>query len=629
MCGIAGVLTKNGSPPQEAMVRRMATAIAHRGPDAEGVWLADGVGLAHRRLSIIDLSDAAHQPMTDQSKRFYIVFNGEIYNYRDIKSELESLGATFQTQSDTEVILESYRAWGKECVKKFRGMFAFVLWDEKEQSAFIARDRIGKKPFFYTITANGDFAFASELKALATVVPMKPDWDAVRLFLGLQYVPTPKTGFQNVFQLPIGSCATWKNGELKIETYHGNSIDLGAMNRAPTGNIDENIRRLLDESVKIRQLASDVPVGAFLSGGIDSAAVVAYASKHTAQLQTFTMGFAGADLASFDERAEAKEIAQHFGTTHHEFEARPEDLMRVIDELVRHYDAPYADSSALPLWLLAQETSKHIKVVLTGDGGDELFGGYRRYAYFDQARLLSKIPLLAPVMRSASDVANDASLRRMSEVILMYGKNPNRAYGEMFTGSYFSTTRLSEMFTSDFLQQTKDADAVDFVTRCMSNMEQGTRRAPLQRAMMFDLTSYLPDDLNVKMDRATMRFGLEARSPFLDQEMVAYAGTLSLKEKVAHGKTKIALRRALKGVVPDAVLERRKKGFQVPLAEWFRGPLAGLLKERLLDTASPITQIVQRPAIERLIAENARGMDHGNRLWMLLSLATWLQTYGI
>jgi asparagine synthase (glutamine-hydrolysing) len=505
-----------------------------------------------------------------------------------------------------------------------------VLWDEKEKVAFIARDRIGKKPFFYSITANGDFAFASELKALAAVIPMKPDWDAVRLFLGLQYVPTPKTGFENIFQLPIGPCATWKNGELKIETYHQvTSPHPRLRGDDRLESVDENIRRLLDESVKIRQHASDVPVGAFLSGGIDSAAVVAYASRHAEYLQTFTMGFAGTDLSSFDERVEAREIAQHFGTTHHEFEARPEDLMRVIDELVRHYDTPYADSSALPLWLLAQETAKQIKVVLTGDGGDELFGGYRRYAYFDQARLLSKIPLLPVVMRSASDVANDASLRRMAEVMLMYGKDPNRAYGEMFTGSYFSSTRLPEIFTPEFLHQTKDADAVDFVTRTMNGFGVGSggETPPLQRAMQFDLTSYLPDDLNVKMDRATMWFGLEARSPFLDQELVAYALTLPLKEKVAHGKTKIALRRALKGIVPDAVLERRKKGFQVPLAEWFRGPLAGLLKERLLDAASPVTQIVQRSAIERLIAENLRGMDHGNRLWMLLSLSSWMRQY--
>lgn len=618
MCGIAGLVTKNGAPPDEGVIRRMAAVIAHRGPDGEGVWTSGGVGLAHRRLAIIDLSEAADQPMHDVSGRYSIVFNGEIYNYRELRDELVGLGATFRSQSDTEVILEAFKKWNVECAKKFRGMFAFAVWDSEERRLFLSRDRIGKKPLFYAITSAGDLAFASELKALAPVVPLKPDWNAVRLFLGLQYVPSPLTGFENVKQLLPGEHGLFDEKGWRTEKYHSVNEKMSSPYEGGTEGMDQTIRQLLSDAVRIRQLASDVPVGAFLSGGIDSAAVVAFASAHVDRLQTFTMGFPSVRM---DERTDARSISAHFGTDHHEYEAKPQDLLLLIDELIGHYDAPYADSSALPLWLLARETSKHIKVVLTGDGGDELFGGYRRYAYFQQARWMAKVPGLPAILYGMSERADDPRLTRMAETVAAFAMDPSRAYGELFCGSYFSSAGLRAVFTNEFLSRTQSSDAVSFVA---SQMED----ASLDAAMRFDLTSYLPDDLNVKMDRATMRFGLEARSPFLDQELVAFTQGLPLKEKVHHGKTKIALRRALRGIVPDEVLQRKKKGFQVPLDDWFRGPLVSVLRERLLDPSGPLAQIAQPNAIERLVAENERGMDHGNRLWMLLSLATWLQTYG-
>jgi asparagine synthase (glutamine-hydrolysing) len=619
MCGIAGIVTKTGVPPSKEALLRMAGAIAHRGPDGEGVWVGSGVGFAHRRLAIIDLDHRADQPMMSADGRYTIVFNGEIYNYRELRSQLQ---ASWKTEGDTEVILEGYRAWGPAVADKLRGMFAFAIWDEERRQLCIARDKIGKKPLFYATTKDGDVAFASEIKALRSVVDLRPDVSDVRTFLGLQYVPTPRTGFIGVSQLPPGHSAIFERGSFTAHSYHNWSRESREMTDA---DVDDGIRSRLDEAVKLRMLAADVPVGAFLSGGVDSAAVVAYASTHVDALQTFTMGFAGAP--DMDERNEAQEIAKRFNTKHHAFEAKPEDLLNLIDELVTHYDAPYADSSALPLWLLAKETSKQIKVVLTGDGGDETFGGYKRYVAYQQALELATMPLVGSVTAPASywlgGMLHDPRFDRFGYMAEVMRSRPETAYGELFCGSYFNSRVLKDVCHPDFLQQTAKSDAVECVAQAMGN------EASLDAALFFDLTSYLPDDLNVKMDRATMRFGLEARAPFLDQEMVQFALGLPLNQKVSRGKTKIALKRALKPVLPKEVLERKKRGFQVPLGAWFRGPLASLVKERCLDPKSPLTQIVRLDAVQRLIDENQKGADHGNRLWMLLALSSWLNTHHV
>ncbi|MFZ2803647.1 MAG: asparagine synthase (glutamine-hydrolyzing) [Patescibacteria group bacterium] len=633
MCGIAGIVTRHGSSPDEGLLRRMSACITHRGPDGEGVWVAPGVGLAHRRLAIIDLSPSGAQPMHDAGQRFTIIFNGEIYNFRELRAELEAKGATFHSSSDTEVILEAYRAWGDACFTKLRGMFALAIWDAQTKRLVLTRDKIGKKPLFYAFTPEHDLVFASELKALAPVIDLKPDWDAVRLFLGLQYVPSPRTGFHEMFQLPPGTIGTWDENGWKITTYHEWSVGArfiapgsagrseGVINRAPT-DIDASIRSAIDDAVKVRQLAADVPVGAFLSGGVDSAAIVAFASKHVLQpLKTYTMGFPQLHM---DERREARAIAEHFHTDHHEFEATPEHLQSLVDELVTHYDAPYADSSALPLWLLAEQTSKDIKVVLTGDGGDEAFGGYRRYAWFEKADRIKRMGLswfAANAAWGMDSIKPDPRYRRFATTLEGLRKSYGRGYADLFTGSYFDRDRIKPLLRQDFLEKTHGSDATDFVASRYDDA------LGVEGALRFDLTSYLPDDLNVKMDRATMRFGLEARAPLLDENVVRLALSLPLKEKVDRGKTKIALKRALKGVVPDDVLDRPKRGFQVPLAEWFRGPLAPLIKDRCLDPQSPLSSIMNLKAIQHLVDENARGADHGNRLWMLLSLSTWLSHY--
>lgn len=617
MCGFAGIATPDRSSPSDELLCRMSDAVACRGPDGAGCWSAPGIGLAHRRLAIIDLSCEANQPMRDDIGGLTLVFNGEIYNYLELKAELESQGCTFRTRSDTEVILAAYRQYGDAFLNKLRGMFALGLWDEARRRLLLARDRIGKKPLFYAFTPKGAIAFGSEIKSLESVVKLEPDWQAIRLFLGLQYVPAPLTGFEGVKQLLPGEMAVFDGRELKSEFYHSWPTDKREVNEEQAA---KELLEKLDEAVRIRQLTADVSVGAFLSGGIDSAAVVALASKYVDRpLQTFTMGFPS---LSMDERREAKFIAEKFGTDHYEFVAKPEDLAHLLDELVGYYDAPYADSSALPLWLLAHETAKEIKVVLTGDGGDELFGGYRRYTAFDSALRVFAAPLIRtlapPLGMYYGNLFHDPRYERMAETVRALRLRPETAYGELFCGSYFGTRTLAATFQADFLRETADSDAVWFVARSMG------QQASLEAAMRFDLTSYLPDDLNVKMDRATMRFGLEARSPFLDQELVDFALRLPLELKVKGKERKIILRHALRQILPPEVLNRPKRGFQVPLAEWFRGPLKQLVEDRCLGHGSPLSGIVQREAVERLIKKNAQGFDHGNRLWMLLSLATWL-----
>lgn len=630
MCGIVGIVTKDGaSSPDEGLIRRMAASVAHRGPDGEGHWTGPGVGFGHRRLAIVDLTDTGIQPMHTPDGRFTIVFNGEIYNFRELRAELAAAGTPFHSMSDTEVILEAYRRWEQACVERLRGMFAFAIWDNETKTLFFARDRIGKKPFFYRTLKDGSFAFASEMKALLPLEQTDIDEGAVRLFVGLQYVPSPRTGFVGINSLLPGHRGAVHHGSIHIEPYH----DWERLRvRDVPAHPDEAIRTRLEDAVRTRLLA-DVPVGAFLSGGVDSAAVVALASRHVDHpLRTFTMGF---PQVGMDERAEAHAIADKFKTDHMEFEATPEDLTRMSERVVGQYDAPYADSSALPLMLLAEQTAEEIKVVLTGDGGDETFGGYRRYTAFERALRIGAVPgmtsLAPPVMRLLSALLKDPRFERMAETTEWAGKDAHRAYAELFCGSYFSTRHAAHVLSSEFLEGTQQDDAAMFMTQRIASATLPTSKSrlldPLSRAIFFDLTSYLPDDLNVKMDHATMAFGLEARAPFLDQDVVALALGLPLKERVNHGKTKVALRRALRGVVPEAVLRAKKRGFQVPLGAWFRGSLSVYWRDRCLDPRGPLARYVRLEAAEALFQENERGTDHGNRLWMLLSLSLWLNAH--
>lgn len=616
MCGIAGIWRWDGQPVEEDRLRLMAEAIANRGPDGEGIWTEGGIGFAHRRLAIIDVSPRGAQPMVSADERYVVTFNGEIYNYQELRRACEERGNVFRSDSDTEVLLHLYARKGEKMLADLRGMFAFAIWDRETRRLFIARDRMGKKPFFYRRREN-TFAFASELRAL-TIGDERPsvDWKAVRVFLGLQYVPAPMTGFVGIECLPPGHAATLDNGAWRSWKY-----DDVLTNEPFSGTFaeaKERIASLLEESVRLRLLAADVPVGAFLSGGVDSSAVVAFMSRHaTRPISTFTMGFPS---IGFDEREQAAAFAKQLGTDHHAFEVQGTHAVEMVDTLVDLYAAPYADSSSLPTWMLARETAKHVKVVLTGDGADELFAGYRRHAYFMQALWLARhgAVSLTPWLELTGQLMKDARLTRFARMLYAITQSPQKGYASLFTGAYFSSPDEASLLQKDFATETADISAEAWI---VSHLQDGD---PLKAALAFDRSSYLPDDLNVKMDRATMAHGLEARSPFLDQELVRFVSSLPTEWLLRRGHGKFILKEALNGVVPKEVLSRKKRGFQVPLARWFRGELRPMMAERCLASTSPLGQVCDLAYVQRLLEENDRGTDHGNRLWMLLTLSTWL-----
>ena len=619
MCGIAGLISRDGRPVDTGQLRAMASALSHRGPDGEGMWSEGEAGLLHRRLAIVDLSPTGAQPMLSADGRFSITFNGEIYNYQELRRGLEAQGVAFRSTSDTEVLLHLYAMHGEAALAKLRGMFAFAIWDKQTRELFFARDRLGKKPFYYMVDDEG-FSFASELKALTTKKKPEIDWDALRLFFGLQYVPSPMTGFVGIKSLEPGQCGRWKEGAATIKAY-----DTVAWRPSFFGSAEEaaqEVRRLLEASVRLRMIA-DVPVGTFLSGGVDSSAVAAFmARQSSAPIKTFTMGFPS---FGFDERAEAAAFASRLGAEHHAFEATPEAALAIVDQLIAQYDAPYADSSAIPTWLLAQQTKQEVKAVMTGDGGDELFAGYRRYGYFAQAARFGRGPFawfVSTGCRIRSWFGRDPRWIRMAATVEGLHHSWGLGYGALFTGAYFGHDATMRLLQDEFRQKTEPSDATRFVA------SKYNEALGLQGAMDFDLRSYLPDCLNVKMDRATMAHGLEARSPFLDQELAHFVTTLPLQLLMEKGKQKPLLRRALSGIVPEEIFDRSKRGFQVPLAEWFRSALRPVFVERCLSEGSPLLRICRRTEVQRYLDENDRGIDHGNRLWMLFSLATWLQKYG-
>lgn len=622
MCGIAGIWRWDGQPANEDRLQRMAKAIAHRGPDGEGSWVEGGIGLAHRRLAIIDISQRGAQPMVSADERYVITFNGEIYNYQALKQECESRGMVFRSDSDTEVLLQLYARKGEKMLTDLRGMFAFAIWDREARRLFVARDRIGKKPFFYRQTAT-TFSFASEVKALLEDGSAAIDVNAVRVFLGLQYVPAPLTGFEGITSLLPGYAGVCENGSWKTWKYDD------VFSSDPfTGMFTEakdRIRALLEESIRLRLIA-DVPVGAFLSGGIDSSAIVALAEQSLGTpLTTFTMGFPS---LGFDEREQAAAFAKERGLPHYSFEAKPGHAREALDALVSLYESPYADSSALPTWLLARETANEVKVVLTGDGADELFAGYRRYGYFARALSLAQGGgRIIPWIKRLSKSIHDPRVLRFARTLEAIQCSPEAGYAALFTGAYFSQADESWLLQSDFAENTQAWSAQGWMTSVMKDY-QAITRDPLHAALTFDRTSYLPDDLNVKMDRATMAHGLEARAPFLDQELAKFVSSLPSEWLLKGSEGKYILRQVLEGVLPRKIMQRKKRGFQVPLASWFRGGLRSVFEERCLSTESPLQAICKPEAIKHVLHQNDKGTDHGNRLWMLLTLATWLQQRG-
>ncbi len=624
MCGIAGVLYRDGSRPDEGTLRAMASTIAHRGPDGEGVRAFEGCGLAHRRLAVIDLSTAATQPMVGGDGRTWVIFNGEIYNFKELRAQLERLGHRFHTQSDTEVILEAYLRWGEACIAKLDGMFALALWNDREKRLLLARDRTGKKPL-YVYEDDRKLIFGSEIKAILAhrEVDRQQAPEAIAQFLSHGYVPTPGTFYERTRKLrpsayEIHSLASRESHEVQYWDFPFRKER--GINRSELPEVQEHIRELFFAAVK-RRMVADVPLGAFLSGGIDSTLVVAAMSQLSSRpVKTFSIGFEG--YPDWDETRYARLVAERYGTEHTEFKVTPQNF-DLVEKLAWHFDEPFADSSAIPTHIVSKLARQHVTVALTGDGGDEVFAGYPRFVAAAAAervprvlrrmsrRLLQEVPV-GPV--------EHAPLERARRLAFNMSKDmPDRLRGWL---SLCTVAELRQMLVPALLPLA-DETAIARSYRLLA--EKSAAADPVNQALYINARTYLLDDLNVKVDRAAMAVGLECRSPFLDTALMEFVAGLPGSLKVRGKVTKWVLKRAFADLLPTEIVHRRKMGFGIPIGAWFRGSLQRQLEERLLSSPSPILRAVDRQALERVLASHQVGdRDRGLLLWGLLQLTMFL-----
>jgi asparagine synthase (glutamine-hydrolysing) len=615
MCGIAGIVGRPGEPPSREALSAMASALAHRGPDEQTTTLYPGAGFAFRRLSIIDVAGGA-QPLDGEDGSCHLILNGEIYNHAELRPELETAGHRFRTRSDAEVVVHGYEQWGDAVVERLRGMFAFALWDERRQRLLLARDRLGKKPLVYH-EAEGRLQFASELQGLLAdpALPRQPDLAALHHYLTYQYVPAPWTAFQGVRKLPPAHLLVFEDGRASVRRYW--SLSSRPPLRLSEEDAAAEVRRLLRDAVRVR-LMSEVPLGAFLSGGVDSSAVVALMSEF-GRVKTFSIGF---EEESFDERRWAAMVARRYGTEHHEFVVRPQ-ASEVLPALVEHYGEPFADSSALPTYYLSRLTREHVTVALNGDGGDELFAGYDRYGLLSAYRLLGRVPHAAAAASATARAWGrrlPASVRRLLGAI---SARPEESYAR--TVSYFSPEEKDALYTPWMREQTRTDDSLGLLESAFAQAD-----APdlLGRTLQVDLATYLPGDLLVKVDIATMAVGLEGRSPFLDHPLVEFAARLPTSLKRRRGRGKWLLRRAVADLLPPEILARRKMGFGVPVSRWFRGELRNLLHDVVLSERAQQRGMLDGAAVAGLVDQHERGAaDHGHRLWALLFLELWFRRF--
>jgi asparagine synthase (glutamine-hydrolysing) len=621
MCGIAGRLNfRSRAPVDVGLVHAMCDLIAHRGPDGEGVHVDGPVGLGHRRLAIIDLTDGGRQPMTDEGGR-WVTFNGEIYNFLELRSELERLGHTFRSQSDTEVILAAYRQWGVDCLNRFRGMFAFAIWDSANQLLFIARDRLGKKPLHYWLDRDG-LAFASEPKAFLADpgFEVRPDPVALSYYLSLQYVPAPMSAFTGVKKLPPAHYLTVRDGRIAVQRYW--RIKYTPKRQISERDAIDEMMTRLREATRLR-LISDVPLGAFLSGGIDSGTVVALMSE-LGRVKTFSIGF---EEARYNELDAARLVATRYGTDHHEFIVRP-DAISILPDLVWHYNEPYGDSSAIPTFYLAQVTRKSVTVALNGDAGDENFAGYHRYRANALAARYDRLPrvIRKAIETGARGLPAHSSIQLLSRVqrfMSALAEPQEQRYSRWMM--HFYGPLKTEIVTPEFAQASGNADAIAWLA---SRYDQSDAPDFVDATLDVDVNTYLPDDLLVKVDIASMAHGLEARSPFLDHELMEFVASLPSGLKLRGSSKKYLLKRAVKHLLPPEILNRPKMGFGVPIDLWFRRDLRDFTRELLLGRAARARGYFRPAVVERLINEHVAATRNWHYLlWNLVMFELWHQRF--
>jgi asparagine synthase (glutamine-hydrolysing) len=626
MCGIAGIVSEPGAN-LEPRVRLMTEAMRHRGPDDWGVWSDEVCALGHRRLAIIDLSAAGRNPLSNEASNVWITFNGEIYNFQQLKHELEQAGHQFRSRTDTEVIVHAYEQWGADCLSRLRGMFAFAIWDAARRRLFVARDRTGKKPLFYT-QAGDSFMFASELQGLlaAPQVPRRVNLAALDAYLSWGYVPAPHTAFKDVFKLPPAHYLMLDlsagRSVLNVERYW--SLDYEPKARLSREDASEALREKLTEAVRLRMI-SDVPLGAFLSGGIDSSIVVGLMAGLSARpVKTFSIGF---EEAVYNELPHAERVAKRWGTDHHEFIVKP-DAVAVLPKLVRHFGEPYADASALPTFYLSQVTRSHVTVALNGDGSDESFAGYDRYFANRLAERTQRLPGFAALARAAArmlpdgrDVKNPA--QRAKRFLTAATRPMSERYGEWVSSStgHFNEALKHSLYSGDM----RALLGKERPSAWMESLFAEARcRGAVDAAMAVDVAAYLPNDLLVKVDITSMANSLEARSPFLDHEVMEFAARLPEDLKLRGRQSKYILKHAFADLLPPENVNRPKMGFGVPVADWFRGSLREFLEDTLLSRRAADRGYFEPETIRRLIGEHVeRRANHGFQLWNLLMLELW------
>jgi asparagine synthase (glutamine-hydrolysing) len=627
MCGIAGFAEKHSrggwvpaadaAADDEALLRAMCAAIRHRGPDDEGIQVFSDAALGMRRLSIIDLA-TGQQPMHNEDSTVWVVFNGEIYNYAELRADLLQRGHRFYTLSDTETIVHAYEEWGEDAFRRLRGMFGIALWDSRDGSLLLARDRVGIKPLHFAVTG-GRLYFGSEIKSILAAEDIEPalDLEALDHYLSFLYTPRDASIFAGIRKLPPGHLLRWRNGAVDIRRYW----ELPAEQHMPGSEEEavEALRGVLRDAVR-SHLMSEVPLGAFLSGGVDSSLVVGLMAEASSRpVRTFSIGF---DDPRYDELEHARSVARHFGTEHHEFIVKP-DALAILDGLIGHFDEPFGDSSAIPTWYVSEIARRHVTVVLSGDGGDELFGGYERYS--PHARIAAFDRWSPPAARSVAS--------------LVWPLLPHGATGKNFLRraardergryldqiAYFQRDEKDALLTADVRRKIAGTDAEARLASHFARFEG----LPWHGQMMnVDFETYLPEDILTKVDRMSMAHSIESRVPLLDNNVVDFAARLPAALKIKNGRKKHMLKEAAAGLLPAGILARRKQGFAVPVGGWFRNDLREFFSDVLLSAKARERGYFELRFVERLVREHVSSRrDHTLRLWGLVVFELWHREY--
>ncbi|HEY2730469.1 MAG TPA: asparagine synthase (glutamine-hydrolyzing) [Polyangia bacterium] len=619
MCGIAGALaTRIEDAPPAGAAERFAAAMVHRGPDGHGFFQAGPVALAHRRLSIIDLSDAGRQPMTNEDGQITIVVNGEIYNHAELRADLVAKGHRFRSGSDSEVVAHLYEEVGARVPELLRGMFAFALWDARAGTLLLARDRFGEKPLFYCERADG-FVFASELGALVADerTPTAMSLPALDSYLALQYVPAPHTIYEAIKKLPPGHTLQVRPGERPtLRRYYRRDPD-PALQGISEDEAVRRVRETVEEAVRSR-LMSDVPLGAFLSGGIDSSIVVACMARALGEpVKTFSVGFTEGGRAD-NELPYARLVAERWRTDHHELIVEP-DMVGLLPSIVRHHGEPFADTSAVPTRYLCEMTRRHVTVALSGDAGDEAFGGYRRYVWAHVADMVRRLP--RPFARGVA-AALGAAPGRKARWLREFGASLSADEASRYLRfvCHFSAAEKGALYTPELGERfARDGTAEAFAAHLGASAVPDT----VSRLQSLDLATYLPDDILAKVDVASMTHGLEARAPLVDHHVIELGAALPGRLKLRGRKGKHILKRAFADLVPAEIVNRRKKGFALPTGPWLAGRLHGFARDILLSDAARGRGLFRPEAVTDLLDRHRAGEDHGERLWNLIVLETW------